>query len=899
MSYQSQNKEEKAMKSIQKRTLIALIFIASIVTPIMIESVNAQTVTYHTSYIYVTVDPAKLGVGQQLLIVAFTKDMPADIGEASGAVPSPDHRAGWDGITFNITKPDGSSTIIPLSRTDSVGSTYLSYIPDQVGAYSIIAYFPATWKNQTVTTPYSYQFYSAAYSIPITINVQTESVAERQQYPAPVDYWTRPVSAMLHNYYAVEGNWLSGAANQYPLGGSGGVTAQFSYSNGPGSAHILWTKPYYMGGIMDDRTGSYAIEQFHYQGMTWSPSVILDGKLYYTPRYTAHGAQGCQIVDLYTGATMYLNYSDTVPSFGQILNYESPNQHGGLPYLYRTASGFGTGNGTVYEMIDAHTYAHITYIANVSTSGTQVYGTDGSLLRYNIVNYGNTTNPNYRMTVYNMTDEQDMLGGTIGTTGYWQWRPAGGSFGGNLNTVFSYGLVHNAANDYTANFSIPTPLGPRNSVSNQTASIQVIRQDEYCILGSAGVNNENGEADGYWVAFSLKPEHLGESLWSSSITPPYSTTSQNVSVSLTGCYPRDSENVTVVYSSTALLTRWFYDAKTGQLLATSPTQPQADYYGFNTNCWKDELLLSTGYGGVLIAYDLTTGLQAWNYTAAGEYLGDTAFGNYPMNIGAISNDGKIYVGTGSHSPGPIMDSGNVLQCINASNGALLWNFPVFGISMPSGNAGGYWAIADGRLIAYNGYDNQIYCFGRGPSATAVSAPQLSPMLGSSVTITGTVTDQTLTGRRNTNDEFDFSLKGTPAISDSDQSAWMEHLYQQAPVPTNATGVPVSVYTIDPNGNYVSIGDTTTDMYGNFGISYTPAVPGTYQIFATFKGSEAYGPSSSSTFLTVDKPVTTNTPAPTAIPESLADAYFIPATIGVILTIIIVGAVIVIMLKKRP
>jgi hypothetical protein len=887
------------MKITKIKILIALLFIATMAIPMMPATVNAQTVTYHTSYIYVTVDPTTLGVGQELLIVAFTKDMPADIGEASGAVASPDHRAGWEGITLNITKPDGTYAIVPLGRTDSVGSTYLSYIPDQTGIYNIVANFPATWKNQTVTTPYSYQFYTATTSIPISVTVQANPVPTRPTDPIPTDYWTRPVSAMLHNFYSVEGNWLGGAANQYPLGGAGGVTAQFGYSNGPGNAHILWTKSYYMGGVMDDRTGPYAIEQYHYQGMTWSPSVILDGKLYYSPRMTAQGAQGVQIVDLYTGATLYLNYSDTVPSFGQLLNYESPNQHGGLPYLYRTASGFGTGNGTVYDMIDGWTFKHITYIANVSTSGTQVYGIDGSLLRYSIVNYGTTTSPNYYMLVYNMTNEQDMLGGTLGTTGYWQWRPAGGSFGGNLNTVFSYGLVRDATNDYSANFSIPSPYGSRNSVQNQTASIQVIRQDDYCILGSSGINNENGEADGYWVAIGLKPGHLGEKLWTSSIKPPFATTQQNATISLTGCYPRDVDHVTVVYSSVALLTRWFYDAKTGELLATSPTQPQPDYYGFNTNTWKDELLLSTGYGGVLIAYDLTTGVQAWNYTALGDYLGDTAFGNYPMNIGAISNDGKIYIGTGSHSPGPIMDSGNVLQCINASNGALLWNFPCFGISMPSGNAGGYWAIADGRLIAYSGYDNQIYCFGKGPSATTVSAPQLVPIVGSSVTITGTVTDQTATGRRNTNDDFDFTLVGTPAISDADQSAWMQYKFQQAAKPTNATGVPVSLDTVDPNGNYIHIGDTTSDMYGNYGLAYTPAVPGTYQIIATFKGSDSYGSSSSSTYLTVGQ-APTIAPTPTAQPSSIADQYFVPAIVGIIVVVIIVGAVLaLLLLRKRP
>ena len=61
--------------------------------------------------------------------------------------------------------------------------------------------------------------------------------------------------------------------------------------------------------------------------------------------------------------------------------------------------------------------------------------------------------------------------------------------------------------------------------------------------------------------------------------------------------------------------------------------------------------------------------------------------------------------------------------------------------------GGGVALADGLLVHYSNFDNQIYCYGRGPSATTVSATQNVPALGSSVTITGTVTDDTPTGRR--------------------------------------------------------------------------------------------------------------------------------------------------------
>ena len=77
------------------------------------------------------------------------------------------------------------------------------------------------------------------------------------------------------------------------------------------------------------------------------------------------------------------------------------------------------------------------------------------------------------------------------------------------------------------------------------------------------------------------------------------------------------------------------------------------------------------------------------------------------------------------------------------------------------------AMADGILVGLNYFDNELYAFGKGPSATTVSGPLSGAVVNSVLTLTGTVTDQTQTGRRTTNDNYEFTLKGTPAISDAD------------------------------------------------------------------------------------------------------------------------------------
>ena len=144
------------------------------------------------------------------------------------------------------------------------------------------------------------------------------------------------------------------------------------------------------------------------------------------------------VLDLYTGQLLGQYNNTILPSYGQIYMYNSPNQHGAYSMLWRsvtTGAGtvWGTGNGTVLEMLDGYAlpFKHICYIANASTTGTNVVGNNGELLWYNLVNKGTATNPNYYLTCWNNTN---VIGETAtapntGTT-YWQWRPEGGGFGG-------------------------------------------------------------------------------------------------------------------------------------------------------------------------------------------------------------------------------------------------------------------------------------------------------------------------------------------------------------------------------------------------------------------------------------------------------------------------------------
>jgi outer membrane protein assembly factor BamB len=413
------------------------------------------------------------------------------------------------------------------------------------------------------------------------------------------------------------------------------------------------------------------------------------------------------------------------------------------------------------------------------------------------------------------------------------------------------------------------------------------------IVGTSGWNNEQGLVKGWLMGISLAPNGTrGQKLWETEFTPPFAALALNISrpaaftggLSMTGVYPEDG---VFTWADPQTLQRWVYDLYTGQLLWTSPPENQFEYYGISQVVYNHQLIGYGNYGGQIISYDIKTGEQKWNYTAKNQAF-ESPYGNYPMTIGAVS-EGKIYTVTSEHHNIQPMYRGQNLRCINATTGEEIWKILCFGSGI---------SIADGILIKGNNLDNMIYAFGRGPSSTTVGTSGVS-VLGNKVMITGTVTDQTPTGRLNTNENLDFSLKGTPAISDADMSAWMEYKFMQQAKPTNIKGVPVSLDTIDPNGNFVHIGDVTSDMNGNYAIPYIPNVPGAYQVIATFDGSRAYGPSSATTYIYVDEVLTQPTTTPVAQTESLADTYFLPTTAALFVLFIIVIALLVLIMRKKP
>jgi hypothetical protein len=199
------------------------------------------------------------------------------------------------------------------------------------------------------------------------------------------------------------------------------------------------------------------------------------------------------------------------------------------------------------------------------------------------------------------------------------------------------------------------------------------------------------------------------------------------------------------------------------------------------------------------------------------------------------------------------------------------------------------------MVYWNNYDAQVYAIGKGPTQMTVSAPGAGVSMDGSITLTGMVTDISA-GTRQKEQAARFP-NGVPVVNDASMAQWMEYVYMQKGKPMNSTGVPVELFVVDANGNYRSIGSTTTTD-GFFSLTWKPDIEGKFTVYATFAGSESYYPSTAMTAFNVDAAAATPTPQPTQ-PASMADLYFVPAIAGLFVAIIVVGLLTILVLRKRP
>ncbi len=388
-------------------------------------SVNAHYPAWaYPTFAYITAAPNPIGVSQPATIVFWVDKIP----------PSAAGTAGDRWIfLLDIKAPDNTTTTQGPFTSDPVGGSYYLFTPDMTGTYTFTSRFgPQVITGSNGTGIYNYNIgindTYAASTATTTITVQQDPIATVPNYPLPTEYWTRPIEGQNTQWYSIASNWLASPQiwGKVQLGGSA-----------PDSAHIMWTQPYAFGGVVGgdvSQTGIQDITYYDgtaYEGIFGGP-LIMQGKLYY-PLTLSDAAKGSGYVcvDLMTGKQIwYQNWTSVTPTFGQLYDYESINQHGMIRNGYLWAS-----QGTTLIAYDPLTGNWLFNETNVPT-GTAYYGPNGEILRYVLGSNGKW------LALWNNTAAHGLTASTdpndYTTTNYNQWRPVGKSVDAIQHTHGTY-----------------------------------------------------------------------------------------------------------------------------------------------------------------------------------------------------------------------------------------------------------------------------------------------------------------------------------------------------------------------------------------------------------------------------------------------------------------------------
>jgi hypothetical protein len=432
------------------------------------------------------------------------------------------------------------------------------------------------------------------------------------------------------------------------------------------------------------------------------------------------------------------------------------------------------------------------------------------------------------------------------------------AFGAANNRVYRWNLTSVVNNNWQTGITwakpLPTPLG------YLAPSIFAVSSD----LSVLVISNRNQ----YWAYDA----DTGASLWNLTLTYQVNTNEE---------IPLAQVDDFIVLDPTAAA--WnCYSIKTGDLLWTTPSVASSPWattwtvYNSETND-LDNLYLATPDGSIR-AYSLTDGHLLWTSKAfpSTEYTNNVV--PYVMG-GLVMVGGNIYCYAGystGYQLNPVPRFA-MMTCVNATTGDIIYTLN--GGIAPA-------AAANGYVLGSGIFDGNLYGVGKGQTSTTVTIQNDVATNHATVLIKGNVLDQS-----------PASL-GTPAVADSAMSEWMDYLHMQNSTllnnPPKEAGVPVTLTAVDPTGDEITIGTTTTDSAGNYGINFVPTMEGMYTIKVSFAGTNSYWPSSSETKLSV-----TEASATSAAPTPIANPPYELYTIGSAIAVIVAIAVAVLLLRKRP
>jgi hypothetical protein len=839
--------------SLASTIVLAAVLLVAFLVP-MFNVTFVKALTNVPTYAYLSLNPNPISPGEYTVVNMWLQPIPPTAADV------------FHGFKVFITKPDGTTETRGPFKSSAIGSQYFTYVPATSGSYLFKMTYPGeSFANGT--------FVYAASETPVsTLVVQEQTVRSWPETPLPTDYWLRPINAANRLWDSISGSWLiRGYNTTYVQGASDSGKGYNPYSEAPRSPHVMWTKELALGGLIG---GDFGDANF-YDGLTYeaklTPPIVMDGKMYYRMYPSDFGYYqgvagawpGAVCVDLRTGEELWRNENMYLDA-GQIFNFVSGNQMGGLPYLWDMSS-FGPfalfamgpsilARPSTWHLYDANTGALVANFTNALPSSfaapaMTVFGSDGAMYVY-------------------------VLNGRAGWLAMWNSTRAfeASGFipelsGSEVPFLRNKPGVYNWLSGVQWNATIPiiTTMDATGALFPGAGGI----------TGNVLVAAVESRATSYKeVGYSLIDGHQ---LWVHDLDIDHYTAARAYGE---GLYAGFNPNQRV----------WTgYDATTGaQLWTSEPTDYPWGTYGLSGIIALDKLYVLS-YDGCVHAFSISDGKQVFKYFSGNDTYRETPYGTFPFYYGPIIASGVVFAGNGEHSPSVPLYRGYQLHAFSASDGTPLWSFPGWHAIQ---------ALADGYLVSYNAEDNCIYVFGKGPSATTVTVSSQVVAKGFSVLISGTVTDQSA------------GQVGTPAISDRDMSAWMSYLKRQQPIPGNAVGVPVTLRAVGPNGEVVDIGSVTSDLSGGFKKLWTPTLEGEYTVTASFAGSDSYGGSYAEAFLGVSSAsgvvpsgaptspgqTPASTPSPATPPaNNVPNEIYIAIAAAVIIVLVVIVALV---LRRR-
>ncbi len=925
------------MKNLKNRAFAFLIVaILAFSIGALIPSANAHTPPWDIQlFAFVNVAPNPAGLGQTVTVGFWLNAPPMTANGPYGDRFSP--------FTVNVVKPDGTNETLGPFTSDATGGTSTRYTPDQLGEYQFQMFYGGQTLNggQTGTLGISNPNYINDTILPAmsdvaTLTVQQEAVPAIPNPPLPNNYWESPINALnVNNWYIIGGPYLSLYTGYGPGKGGGNynTTTNFNpFSEAPLTSHVLWTKPAAFGGVIGGDAGGTTTYGNYYSTSQYERKynpIVINGYLFYTQfpgSSTTPTANIC--MNLYTGETVWVNDATNygggtadkpmlttggvVSPFacGQVIDYVSPNQYGGLAYLWTQGTptwldGKVKPGTTTLNMFDALTGKYILSVVNgTGFSYGLTVDASGNLLNY----YTNTTvgtqtiygeiqpitgpkptqvtntGGNSLLEAWNSTQCIMMgAGWATGSASGWFWRPPQGAV-----IPFEYGIQ----SAWQLPATVPVGAFANNATYPTPWTIMGVNSGTAVLYSLANQGLTFYFQTGYTV-FTGYDINTGQQLFieNASFTPFTAVNLDNYGNVGDGLFTTIVKETGEVraFSVTTGKEVWKTILKGDN---GADINPYDTVGGIKGNIYGNDFLIF-GFGGDIWSLSMTDGSLNW-YTNTTKLTGpagdNTPYGVWPIWVqtGIGGGGGIMFLGEG-HEYSPPLFLGSELLALNTTTGELVWSIDSFDVnSNPE--------LAYGIMTILNAYDNQIYAYGKGPTATTVKAPEIGVTTATPITITGTVTDISA-GAKQEAVRANWP-NGLPAVSDDSMRTFMEAAYMQQPIPHNSTGVLVTLSVIDANGNSRTIGTTTSDGTGAYGFTWTPDISGAYTLIATFSGSNGYYGSSAQThFYTSEVATPTSTAGAGSGFATTADLITYLA-IGVIVILIAIAIVGVLTLRKK-